>query len=360
MVTSKDVQFHENYMLVKDIMTTDLVLGRQGITLNEGNEILRRSKKGKLPIVDEKGNFISMISWTDLQKNHAFPYASKSRDSKQLLCGASIGTTENDKDRLKALVAVGLDVVVIDSSNGASTYQLELITWIKKNFSDLQVIAGNVVSRDQAAILIHAGADALRIGMGSGSICITQEVMACGRPQGSAVYNVSQFANKFGVPCIADGGISDIGHITKAMALGASTVMMGSFFAGTTETPGAYFYKDGKKLKTYRGMGSIDVMEKSSIRSINTLSRYFSEKDDILVAQGVSGSVVDKGSVLVYFKYVANGLKHSFQDIGVKTIDELRHLVEMGEVRFEFRSFSSQHEGGVHSLHSYEKRLHNQ
>ena len=367
MVTTRDIQFHPTSNdPVTEVMSSDLVTAPYGTTLLEANDVLRKSKKGKLPIVDSSHNLISLLSRSDLMKNLHYPLASKLPHSKQLICAAAIGTRPEDKERLKKLADAGLDIVILDSSQGNSIFQVEMIKYVKATHPDLDVIGGNVVTKSQAASLIAAGVDGLRIGMGSGSACITQEVMAVGRPQAASVFNVSNFAAKFGVPCIADGGIQNVGHIVKGLALGASTVMMGGLLAGTTESPGNYFVsQEGRLVKAYRGMGSIDAMEdkkagagaKESKASNAGTARYFSEGDRLLVAQGVSGSVLDRGSVTKFVPYLVAGLQHSLQDIGMKSLGELRQGVVEGKVRFELRTVSAQAEGNVHGLHSFDKKL---
>ncbi len=350
-VTNRDIDLiADRSTLLKDVMTIDLITAQESISLDEANTILKQSKRGKLPIVNQQGLLVSLIARQDLIKNKDFPYAAKGAD-KHLLVGAAISTHEQDKDRLAALVQEGLNVVVIDSSQGNSSFQIDMIRYIKKTYSNLDVIAGNIVTQEQAENLIKAGADALRIGMGPGSICTTQETMACGRSQGTSVYRMSQYVYKKGIPTIADGGIASTGHMMKALGLGASTVMMGSMLAGAEESPGEYFYKDGVKLKTYRGMASAEAMKEGGDK------RYFNETAKVKVTQGVSGAVADRGSLYKLLPYYVQGLKQSLQDLGFKDLRALHRALYKGVLRMQQRSLSAQREGNVHDIYDYQNRI---
>ena len=356
-VSNRDITFLDDHsMKLREIMTPrdKLSVAKQGVALSEANQILKESRKGKLPVVNEDDELVALIARTDLLKNIEFSKASKDPVTKQLLVGAAVGTRPEDRERAAALVEAGVDVIVVDSSQGDSLYQIQIVKHLKAAHPRLQVIAGNVVTPRQAIHLIQAGADGLRVGMGIGSICTTQEVCAVGRAQASAVYHVARFARKYGVPILADGGIKSTGHITKALALGASCVMMGSMLAGTDEAPGEYFYQDGVRLKRYRGMGSIEAMTKGSEK------RYVwdnNSANSVKVAQGVSGAVQDKGTLLRYIPYLVQGVRHGMQDAGVKSLTEAWDQLYNDQLRFEIRSPAAQKEGGIHGLHSYEKRL---
>jgi len=331
---------------------SEMVVAKNPIDLATARERLNSSRKGYLPVLDENDYVVSLCSRRNAVQAREFPNASLDKNG-SLLCGAAVSTRPEDKDRVACLSRNGLDVLVLDSSQGNSIYQIEFIRWVKSMFPHLEVIAGNVVTADQAKNLIDAGADGLRVGMGSGSICITQEVLACGRPQATAVYRVGRYARSRGVPIIADGGLRNVGDVCKALALGASCVMLGSLLSGTTETPGDYFFKDGVRLKVYRGMGSLEAMQQGK----ESGKRYLSEHEEVQVAQGVTGTVVDKGSVYRLLPYILKGLQQSAQDIGERSFDNVREQMYAGEVLFERRTATAQSEGGVHSLHSFSKTL---
>jgi IMP dehydrogenase len=350
-VTNRDIDLiADRGTCLKDVMTSKLIIAQEGVSLEDANKILKERKCGKLPIVNQEGLLVSLIARQDLIKNKDFPVSSKDRN-KRLIVGAAISTHQNDRERLAALTEEGLDLVIIDSSQGNSSFQRDMIRYIKKTYAHLDVVAGNIVTVEQAKNLIIAGADALRIGMGPGSICTTQETMACGRPQGTAVYQVSKYAHKEGVPTIADGGVSSIGHMMKALGLGASTVMMGSLLAGAEESPGDYFYKDGVKIKTYRGMASAEALKEGGDK------RYFNENAAIKVTQGVAGAVADRGSLYQLLPYYIQGLKQAFQDIAIKSVPALHEALDTEALRMQRRSPSAQDEGNVHDIYDYKKHL---
>ncbi|MHC4392607.1 MAG: IMP dehydrogenase [Planctomycetota bacterium] len=348
LVTNRDVDLERDTSRpLGEVMTRDLLWARQGVSLEEANDVLRRSKKGKLPIVDADGRLLSLVTRTDLLKNREYPGATKDSATKRLKVGAAVSTHTRDRDRAAALVEAGVDVLVIDAAQGDSVYQHEMIRHLKQAHPEVDVIGGNVVTRRQCENLVEAGADAIRVGMGPGSICITQETMAVGRAQATAVFHTAAYCRSKGVPVIADGGCRNIGHIAKAIAVGGAAAMLGSMLAGTKEAPGEYFYDGGVRVKRYRGMASLEAMERGGGK------RYFVEGDKVRVAQGVSGTVVDKGSLQDYVPYILQGLRHALQDMGARDVNVLHQQLVAGELRFERRSQAAQKEGGVHGLFNF-------
>ena len=349
-VSKRDFDFIEDvYVEIGDIMSSKLVCASDTYELEKCYDILKEYKINQLPVIDKDKNLIALVSRKDMNRHKTFPLASKNPETAQLRVGASITTHRSDRERADRLVnEAGVDVIVIDSSQGNSSYQVEMLRYLKQYHPRVDVIAGNVVNVEQAKTLVANGCDGIRVGMGIGSICTTQTVCGVGRPQASAIYNVAKYCKNYNVPVIADGGISNSGHIMKALSVGACCVMLGSLLAGTDESPSEYTYKDGVKLKKYRGMGSIDAMNKNSAR------RYLASKNGVKVAQGVVGSVSCKGSVHEFIPHLIQGVKHGFQNIGTKTIPDLRQSLYTGLLRFEVRSVSAIMEGNVHHLYSFE------
>jgi IMP dehydrogenase len=355
-VASRDVDFlADRHAPLRDVMTSDVETAPEGTTAAQALEALRASGRGRLPIVDSGGALVALATRALFREARGLPAlgGEPTLDAHgRLRCGAAVGTRDGDKERVAALSEAGVDVVILDSSQGDSTYQTAMLAHIKRAHPSLDVVCGNVVTGAQARRLIEAGADGLRCGMGSGSICTTQEVCAVGRGQATAVYHVSRVARALGVPVIADGGIQNSGHVTKALALGASAAMCGSLFAGTHEAPGDYFLtQDGVRVKRYRGMGSLDAMAKGSD------TRYHSDTQALKIAQGVSGTVRDKGSVRRAVPFLAQAVKQGFQDLGVRSTAAAHAALAEGRLTMEARTGAAIHEGGVHDMVSYEKKL---
>ncbi|MBP3784302.1 MAG: IMP dehydrogenase [Butyrivibrio sp.] len=318
-ITNRDLKFEKDFSKkIKEVMTSEnLITAKEGITLEEAKSILAKSKKEKLPIVDDDYNLVGLITIKDIEKTIKYPLAAKD-DQGRLLCGAGVGISANCLERVKALVDAKVDVIVLDSAHGHSENVLKCLRMIKAEFPDLQVIAGNCATAAATKDLIEAGADAVKVGIGPGSICTTRVVAGIGVPQITAVMDCYEMAKQYGVPIIADGGIKYSGDITKAIAAGANLVMMGSMFAGCDEAPGEFELYQGRKYKVYRGMGSISAMENGS------KDRYFQEDAKKLVPEGVEGRVAYKGTVEDTVFQLIGGLRSGMGYCGCNTIEALK------------------------------------
>ncbi len=318
-ITNRDLKFEEDYTKkIREVMTSEnLITAKAGITLNEAKQILARSKKEKLPLVDDNYNLVGLITIKDIEKTIKYPLSAKDSQGR-LLCGAGVGITANVLDRVSALVDAKVDCIVLDSAHGHSENVLRCLRMIKEKFPDLQVIAGNIATGEATKALIEAGADAVKVGIGPGSICTTRIVAGIGVPQVTAVMDCYAVAKEYGIPIIADGGIKYSGDITKALAAGGNVVMMGSIFAGCDEAPGEFELYQGRKYKVYRGMGSISAMENGS------KDRYFQEGAKKLVPEGVEGRVAYKGTVEDTVFQLMGGLRSGMGYCGCNTVEELK------------------------------------
>ena len=322
-LTNRDLRFQKNLtILVTDIMTKEnLITAKKGTSLDEAETILQEYKIEKLPIVDEENRLIGLVTYKDILKRKSHPYASKDALGR-LRVGAAVGVTPDLLDRIEALVHVGVDVVSIDTAHGHSKGVIDALKRVKAKYPNLDVIVGNVATGEGARALADAGADAVKVGVGPGSICTTRIIAGVGMPQLTAVYEAAKAVAGTGVPIIADGGIRFSGDIAKAIAGGANTVMIGSMLAGTDEAPGEVIIYEGRKFKTYRGMGSLEAMEDGS------KDRYFQDaEDDIkkLVPEGIVGRVPFKGSVSEILYQMVGGLKAGMGYCGAGSIEAMHH-----------------------------------
>ncbi len=317
-ITNRDIRFESDFSKkIEESMTyKNLVTAKEGVSLTQAQEVLRKNKIEKLPIIDEEGHLKGLITIKDIEKKIQFPDSATDKNGR-LLCGAAVGVTDDMMDRIKALVEAKVDVVVIDTAHGHSKGVIEAVRNAKKAFGDLQIIAGNVATKEATRELIEAGADCVKIGIGPGSICTTRVVAGVGVPQISAVMDCYEEASKHNIPIISDGGVKYSGDVVKAIAAGASVVMLGSLLAGTKEAPGETILYKGRSYKAYRGMGSLGAMEKGS------KDRYFQKDAKKLVPEGVEGMVAYKGEVADIVFQMVGGLRAGMGYCGTKTIEEL-------------------------------------
>lgn len=340
-ITNRDLKFETDFSKkIKESMTSEgLVTAPEGITLDEAKQILAKARKEKLPIVDKDGNLSGLITIKDIEKQIKYPHSAKDSQGR-LLCGAGVGVTANIMERVDALVKAKVDVVVIDTAHGHSANVLKVVRMVRETYPELGIIAGNVATGEATKALIEAGVDAVKVGIGPGSICTTRVVAGIGVPQVTAIMDCYAVAKEYGIPIIADGGIKYSGDMTKAIAAGANVCMMGSIFAGCDESPGTFELFQGRKYKVYRGMGSIAAMENGS------KDRYFQQDAKKLVPEGVEGRVAYKGTVEDTVFQLIGGIRSGMGYCGAKDIETLK---ENG--RFVKISAASLKESHPHDIH---------
>ncbi len=340
-ITNRDLKFEEDFSKkIKECMTSkNLVTAREDITMVEAKKILAKARVEKLPIVDEDFNLKGLITIKDIEKQIKYPNSAKDSQGR-LLCGAAVGITANVLERVAALVKAHVDVVVLDSAHGHSANVIRCVKMIKEAYPNLQVIAGNVATGDATKALIDAGVDAVKVGIGPGSICTTRVVAGIGVPQISAIMDCYKVAKEYNIPIIADGGIKYSGDITKAIAAGGSVCMMGSMFAGCDESPGSFELYQGRKYKVYRGMGSIAAMENGS------KDRYFQTDAKKLVPEGVEGRVAYKGMVEDTVFQMLGGLRSGMGYCGAQNIKTLQETGKF--VKISAASLKESHPHDIH------------
>jgi len=339
-ITNRDLRYvaPTNYDKPVELFMTPkekLVTAHPGITLDEAKEIFARYKVEKLPIVDEEGKLRGLITIKDLEKREKYPNAAKDEFGR-LLVGAAVGTAPETLDRVAALVDAGVDLIVVDTAHGHSKRVLDTVREIKKHFPDLQVMAGNIATKEGAQALIDAGADAIKVGVGPGSICTTRVVAGVGVPQITAVMWAAEVAKEYGIPVVADGGIRFSGDIVKALAAGANAVMLGNLLAGTEEAPGEVVYYQGRAYKVYRGMGSLGAM-----MSRRSADRYGQEKFEKFVPEGIEGRVPYKGKLSDVIYQLVGGLRSGMGYVGASNIEELQKRAKF--VRITWAGFRESH-----------------
>lgn len=346
-VTFRDLRFEKNLdYKVKQVMTPKkkLITVEDGSNLEEAKELLHKYKIEKLPVVDKKFRLRGLITMKDIEKIEKYPTACKD-EMGRLRCGAAVGVGPDREERIESLIKVGCDVIIIDTAHGHSKMVIDAVADTKKNFAGIEIIAGNIATGEAAEALIKAGADAVKIGVGPGSICTTRIIAGIGVPQISAIQDVTEVTKKYGVPAVADGGIKYSGDIAKALVAGANSVMIGNLFAGTDEAPGEVILFQGRTYKVYRGMGSIEAMKKGSSRDRYAQNIGDEMIDSKLVPEGIEGRIPYRGPLGAMIYQLVGGLRAGMGYTGCKTINELRTKAQFIKV-----TNAGLREGHVHDV----------